>query len=211
MMKKAAKGFTLIELMIVVAIIGILAAIAIPNFMKYQLRAKFAELTTNVQAISKSESALRQSERQLCLGAPTGLYVGLATVPTDAGGPSSQKIHWSDANIVTAAAIDWVVQGDTYGQYAAVPGTAVGTACTAPAGLGNFAASLTISAISDIDADTTDSTVAVWHPVRNPTTGAITAAPAATLIGDVTKCTGGTQPATVGDGQVFVCSDDKIF
>lgn len=52
---RSSKGFTLIELMIVVAIIGILAAIAIPNFLQYQLKSRQAEAKTNLGAIRTSE------------------------------------------------------------------------------------------------------------------------------------------------------------
>ena|SRR3990170_746932 len=50
-LRKNRKGFTLIELMIVVAIIGILAAIAIPNFLKFQAKSKMSEAKTNLGAI----------------------------------------------------------------------------------------------------------------------------------------------------------------
>lgn len=54
---KRQDGFTLVELMVVVAIIGLLSAVAVPNFKKYQAKAKISEAKLQLSALYTAESA----------------------------------------------------------------------------------------------------------------------------------------------------------
>lgn len=146
---KNKKGFTLIELMIVVAILGILAAVAIPMYINYQYKAKTAEAPINIDAIKKGQI----SQNSVNLGAaikPADQYAGpsaLAAAPSAAWTPgplTKLKVLWVAADLTSySQTVNWSPNGNaTYGQYQAL--CVLGGTCIN---------GVTIEARTDIDGD----------------------------------------------------------
>ena len=130
--RRSDPGFTLVELLIVVAIIGVLSAIAIPSFLRFQLRAKAAEAATNLAAIALTEEAFFSEK---------GFYVNVAD-PVPAAIPGNTRVVWSGN--ADFAELGWIPEGPVYFQYL--------ISADAQGG-GRF----TAEAAGDIDADGTPS------------------------------------------------------
>jgi type IV pilus assembly protein PilA len=77
MVKKAQAGFTLIELMIVVAIIGILAAVAIPAYQDYIKKAKFANVVNSTAAIRTAMADCIQNNNAIASVCDTATLLGV--------------------------------------------------------------------------------------------------------------------------------------
>jgi len=134
-------GFTLIELMVVVAIIGVLVAIAVPSFLRYQLRAKRSEAYANLEAIATAENSYF---------ATNGLFFNTgASMPGPV--PISAKRPWTLAANTAFAPIGFRPEGNVYFDYD------VNTAC-------GCSGCFTATAYGDVDGDSKISALMYVHP-----------------------------------------------
>jgi type IV pilus assembly protein PilA len=94
-MKRVQQGFTLIELMIVIAIVGILAAVALPAYQDYTIRAKMSEALANAGEAKTTLAEYYQTNSILPIDAATA---GLNTGPDTA---IVQSVMWDPTGILT--------------------------------------------------------------------------------------------------------------
>jgi type IV pilus assembly protein PilA len=179
LLRNSKKGFTLIELMIVVAIIGILAAIAIPNFLRFQLKAKTSEAKVNLAAIRTAEESYL---------AEFGSYVVASATP--GATPGAQKGTFSGGGFAGFNTLGWSPEGQVFFQYGVdVDGTNV--------------LAYTADALADIDGDMATQVWGYVHtdPAGNTLAGAGQNGCAAVQVGTSMNVTNTVGPCGANFGQ----------
>ena len=156
---KNQEGFTLIELMIVVAIIGVLAAIAIPAFLNYVKRSKTSEAPANLKALftgaatyySAEQTAQALIARTATTANNTRCLVPTAVTPNTNPSDQKQLVQWGTdfTGEDTFKDLNWQVSDPIYFQYQVTN--------TATAGCGDATAVggqvYQLNAVGDLDGD----------------------------------------------------------
>lgn len=140
--------------LVLVAVVGMLAAIAIPNFVKYQLRAKASAAQVELEALHRAEVAFFEK---------TGGYQVLRA-PEQA--PGKDQLTWSADDLAAAAAVGWTVSGAGYHTF----GVAVGETEEGKAAFATCAE-------ADLDGDGAYSAWVTWEPVPDEAGDLVAPAP----------------------------------
>jgi type IV pilus assembly protein PilE len=141
-------GFTLIELMIAVAIIGILASAGISGFKQYQFRSKRTEAMTNLKAIAQLELGYFGAN-SIFFGTPA---------PMPAGAPG--KKVWDAASKAAFGPLGYEPEGTVWYSYDV---NTLAADCSCPLGFGGAPSCFTASAYGDLDGDGFTAILAYFH------------------------------------------------
>ena len=140
-------GFTLVELMIVVGIIGLLSAIAVPNFISYQARSRRSEAYVNLAAVARIQSTYHAERGEFF---EAGAWPNFAAY----GGLSTRKMEWDAASEAAYAELGWRPEGQVFYAYDTITED---PSCTCTV-------CFTASAYGDVDDDDLNSAVMYVHP-----------------------------------------------
>jgi type II secretory pathway pseudopilin PulG len=137
--------------MIVVALLGVLASVAVPGFISYQARSRRSEAYANLKAVAES---------QLAFYAVKGYYHGTGVPYPDFvpyGGLGSHRMGWDNASETAYGELGWAPEGEVYYSYE------TNTPDVDPAGC-TCTLCFTATAFGDVDANGLVSAVMYVHP-----------------------------------------------